>query len=126
MLLSLLPPSCMVAPNRGLVNTQFSFDISSTSNSQAHLNTLNMENDIEMGPPRGRSHINLSNSSRDSSIISTTSFKLYYKHIEIQNNNPSWFNQIEDEYNACSLDTNIGKSNISSSSVSGNNLKNKQ
>ena len=85
-----------------------------------------MENDIDMGPPRGRSHINLSNSSRDSSIISTTSFKLYYKHIEIQNNNPSWFNQIEDEYNACSLDTNIGKSNISSSSVSGNNLKNKQ
>ena len=122
MLLSLLLPSCIVVSNRKLVNTQFSFDISSTSNPQAHLDTLNMENDINMDPPRGRSQIN----SRDLSIISTTSSKSYHKCMEIQNHNQLWCNQVEDEYNAHSSDTNVEEINISNGSVTGNNPKGKQ
>ena len=106
MLLSFLLPSCMVVPNRKLVNTQFSFDISSTSNPQAHLDTLNMENDINMDPPRERSQINSKNNSRNLSIVSTISFKSYYKCMEIQNHNQLWCNQVEDKYNAHSPDTN--------------------
>ena len=46
--------------------------------------------------------------------------------MEIQNNNPSWFDQFKDECNACFLNTNTRESNISSSLIFNNNFKNKQ
>ena len=91
LLLSLLPPSCMVVLIRELANNIFSTltNIPSyTPVAQIYFN-LNMENDIDMGPPRGRSSMLSKNNSKDSSIISTMSSKPYYEYIEIQNDNPS-------------------------------------
>ena len=116
----------MVVPNRELVNTQFPFDISSTLNSQAHLDALNIENGIYIGSFRERFQMNLKNNSRYLSIISTTSSKPYHKCMEIQNHNQSWCNQVEDKYNAYSLSTNVGETNISNGSVTSNNSKDKQ
>ena len=46
--------------------------------------------------------------------------------MEIQNDNPSWYDQVKDKYISHSSNTNVGKTNISNSLVSGNNLKEKQ
>jgi len=46
--------------------------------------------------------------------------------MKIQNNNPLWFDQVEDECNAHSSGTNVGESNISNGLFSGNNHKGKQ
>jgi len=70
--------------------------------------------------------MNLKNNSRDSSIISTMSFKPYHKCMVIQNHNQLWCDQVEDKYNTHSLSTNIGETNISNGSVTGNNSKDKQ
>ena len=85
-----------------------------------------MEDDIDMGPPRGRTPMTSKNNSRDSSIISTTSSTPYHEHMEIQNHNLSWCDQVEDEYNSHSSVTNVGETNISNGLVSGNNSKGKQ
>jgi len=53
-LLSLVPPSCMVAPNRELANTLFPFDTSTLFNPMVQ-NNINMDMDIDT--PRGRSAI---------------------------------------------------------------------
>jgi len=116
----------MIVPNRELANTQFPFDISLTSNPQVYLDTLNMEDNIDMGPPRGRSQVNSKNNSRDLSIISITSSKSYHKHMEIQNYNQSWCNQVEDEYNAHSSGTNVEETNISNGLITSNHSKGKQ
>jgi len=72
----------MVVPIRDLANIQLSTTISSSK----HLNyyfTLNMEKDINMAYTRGKTLVGSKNNSRDSSIISVTSSKLYHKYIEI-------------------------------------------
>ena len=74
----------MIAPVRDLVNI--------------HSNlcpTIAIEEDIIMTPTRGRTPGSLKNSLREVSISSTTLFKPYYEHIEIQNLNSSWFGQVE-------------------------------
>ena len=86
LLLSLVPPSYMVVPIRDLANIQ----LSTTTFSPKHLTHLsipNIEEDIIMHTTREKTPVSLKNDSRDSSIISTTLSKPYYKHMEIQNHN---------------------------------------
>ena len=85
-----------------------------------------MEDDIDMGPPRGRSPMSSKNNSRDASIVSKASSKPYHEHMEIQNDNPSWCDQVEDEYISRSSNSNVGETSISNGLVSGNNPKGKQ
>ena len=97
----------MVAPVRDLANIQLSTTTFSPKHSN-HLPNLNMEEDIVMAPTRGRTPVDSKNSSRDSSIISTTSSKPYYECMEIQNHNALWFDQVEDECNPSFSGTNVG------------------
>jgi len=95
LLLSLVPPSCIVVPNRELVNTLFSFDISILSIPIAY-NNKNI--DIDIDTLRGRL-VNVStNGSRESLTYSNVPFISYMKRMEAQNNNSSWTNQV-DKYN---------------------------
>jgi len=52
LLLSLIPPSCMIAPNRELVNILFSFITSTHSNP---LKQYNIKMNIEINTSRNRS-----------------------------------------------------------------------
>ena len=62
-LLSLLPPSCMVAPKRELVNTLFPFTINLQSSLQEPSTAISM--DIVINTPRDQSTCTSSNSSRE-------------------------------------------------------------
>jgi len=85
-----------------------------------------MEENIIMAPIRGRSPDCSKNLLRKVSVSSITSSKLYHKHMEIQNLDPLWFGQVEDECFPQSSSTNTEKCNISNSSGTGSNLKGKQ
>ena len=87
MLLSLLPPSCMVVPNRESVNTLFSFNFSLLSDPQVHYS--NMAIDMEVDTPRGRSINSSTNNSRALSVYSNTSSIAYTERIQALNNNLS-------------------------------------
>ena len=88
-LLSFLPPSCMVAPNREIVNNNsFSFK-SAMSHSKESNNT---SEDINMDKPRGRSISSSPNLSRKSSTHSVLSSIPYVDRMEAQSNDPSWAN----------------------------------
>ena len=115
----------MVASVRELVNIQLPTSILSPTLS-IHCPVHDMDEDVDMVPTRGRTPVGFKNTSRDSSIISATSSKPYYEWMEDQNHNALWFNQVEDEYNYLSLDTNVGESNTSNDSTRGNNSKEKQ
>ena len=124
-LLSLVPLSYMAASIRDLVNIHFF----STTISSIHSNlcpTLNIEEDIVMASTREKIPECSKNTSRDLFVISTTSSKLYYEHMKIQNLNSLWFGQVEDECFPQSLGTNVGKSNIFNGLVTGSNPKSKQ
>jgi len=82
----------MVAPNRELANTQFPFDISSTSNPQAHLNKAM---DMDMDTPRGWSANSSTNNSRESSMHSSVSSIAYADRVQALNNSPSWADQVK-------------------------------
>ena len=125
MLLSLVLPSCMVAPIRELANIQLSISILNPILSN-HQPVLNIDKNNNMTSIRRRTPVGLKNNSRDLSIISVISSKFYFEQMEDQNHNTSWFNQVEDKCNHLSLNTNVEKSNISNGSTSGNNSKDKQ
>ena len=74
-LLSLLPPSCMVAPIRELVNTLY-LSTSNLQNNQPELSIHHSIN-IEIDMPRGHSTHSSLNSSRETSAHSTTSSMNY-------------------------------------------------
>jgi len=82
-----------------------------------------MEENIIMASTRERIPKGSKNSSRKSSVSSTISSKPYHEHIEIQNLDPSWFDQVENKCFPLFLSTNVGKSNISNSLGTGNNSK---
>ena len=69
LLLSLIPPSHIVVPNRELVNTLVPFDLRLLPNSQTQHN-VNMN--MEIDTLRGRS---TNSSSNGSSVVATTSHK---------------------------------------------------
>ena len=100
MLLFLLPPSCMVAPIREIVNkfifpTSFSTKIQS-NNKQTLLPSMNIFSNTEMdqftetnpvnnNDIRGRSPKIYKNWSRDSSMSSIVSSTIYHERMEINN-----------------------------------------
>ena len=53
LLLSLLPPSCIVVPIRESANTLFPFILNPQSSIQESTNILNQQMDIEIDTPRG-------------------------------------------------------------------------
>ena len=93
-LLSFIPLSCMVAPNREIVNIN-PFITSSAVSNLANSNCVS--EDIQMGALRGRSTVTSMNLSRELSVLSKASSVEYTACIEAQNNDPSWANQTEDE-----------------------------
>jgi len=84
-LLSLLLPSCIVAPIKELANTLFSKVLSTNSMAQIPSN-INIDIDFDMS--RRRSVSSSNKSLRESSMHSAASSIPYYKIMEIQSNNP--------------------------------------
>ena len=92
MLLSLIPPSYMVVPNRELVNKLFFSSFTNTFPSQTNtLPTVDLFNNIGMDflkewtpdnndRVRGRKLSHSSNSSRDNSMLSTASSRPYHEN----------------------------------------------
>ena len=89
LLLSSIPPSCIVAPNRKITNK---YPFNSLAMSSLN-NTNNVLKDINMDSPRSKSNIISRNSFREHSTISSISSVAYSKQMEIQNNDPTWANQ---------------------------------
>jgi len=88
LLLSLLPPSCIVAPIRELVNTW-----NPTASKETKINSMVQNNsnmDIDINIPRGRSASSSTNSSRVSSAYLGLSSILYYKRMEVQSSKLTW------------------------------------
>ena len=93
-LLSFLPLSCMGAPNREIVNKNLLVTSLAMSCSK------NINNDIEdvnMGPPRGRSNNSSINSSRESYVVSKALTNVYVTYMEIQSEDLNWANQADTE-----------------------------
>ena len=92
-LLSLIPPSCMVVPNRDLGNIHFLSQAFTTSTTQMHPLSSAMEIDIDnvnnYDDVRRKSH-SLSNvSSRSVSIILKASSRPYHEKMVINNDFPN-------------------------------------
>jgi len=85
-LLSLLPLSCMIASERDLANTLFSF----FSNPQSYQleSFTNQQMNIEINMPRGQSMSSSPNNSRELSIHSNVSSMAYADRIQPLVNNP--------------------------------------
>ena len=94
MLLSFLPLSYIVAPNREIANKNLLI-ISSAMSSSKIIN--NDSEDINMGPHRERYNKSSINSSRESSTDSKSSDNEYAYRMKIQSSNPNWANQADAE-----------------------------
>jgi len=81
MLLSLLPPSYMVAPIREVANTLIPNTTKETTLNPIVHNISNM--DIDINTSRGRSAFSSTNSSRTSLVQSATSSIPYHERMEI-------------------------------------------
>jgi len=81
MLLSLVPSSCIVAPNREIVNSNISFSTLAMSNL---LESKAVSENIQMGTPRGRATVSSMNLSRELSMLSKASSIEYLTCIEAQ------------------------------------------
>jgi len=115
--LSLVPPSCMVAPMRDLGNKLFSFSFNMHFQQSSQLPTVFLTNCIGMdslssGPSsnnvdevRGRTPTSKSLVSRDSSMSSTKSLVAYHERME--NNNDI---DVDDVSSELALDSTQGKS----------------
>ena len=74
LLLSFILPSCMVVPNREIVNTNIIPSILAISNP---LKFKAISEDIQISTSRGRTTVSSMNSSRESSVISKASSVKY-------------------------------------------------
>ena len=92
-LLSLLPPSCMIVPIRELANTLHSFTLK-PQNNQLNLSKCYLM-DIEIDFPRGHSASPSLNSFRGTSASSAASSIDYADHIQVQADNMTWTEQVE-------------------------------
>ncbi len=79
LLLSLLPPSCMVVLKKELVNTLFLFTLNSQSSIQESTNILNQQIDIEIDPPRGWLMSSSTNSFREL-LTNSNAFSIAYTY----------------------------------------------
>jgi len=85
----------MVMPNREIANINLYSYNSAMSNSM-EVNAIS--EDTNMGEPRGRSLLSSPNTSRGMLAHSDLSSIPYVDRMEAQNNDPSWFNQTEQEH----------------------------
>jgi len=90
MLLSLVPLSYIVVPNRELVNTPFSFNINNPKKSSTGI-AINMEVNI----PRDCSVSPSTNIFRALLTHSYMSFMEYVEHVKAVTNNTTWADQVE-------------------------------
>ena len=88
-----LPPSCMVASIRELVNILFPSIISDFLFISSIKNSSNI--DMKIDTPRGRSVSSSVNSSRELSTHLSVSSISYHKRMEIQSNSLPWSKQVE-------------------------------
>jgi len=86
LLLSLIPSSCMVAPNRELANILALLDFRLLPISQTQ---YNMNTNIEIDTLRGRSTNSSSNGSKISFVLLKVSSIKYIKQIQALNNKPT-------------------------------------
>jgi len=93
LLLSLLPPSCMVVSKRDSVNILFPFTINPTNSLQDHSATTPM--DIKIDTSRGWFSGHNSNSSRESLVLSNISSVAYVDHIQVMANCLIWAEQVK-------------------------------
>ena len=89
MLLSFLPPSHMVVPERILVNTNISIQPNLQEPSR------NMATGMKVDTPRGQSTTSSTNSSRATSVHSDVFSTACAECIQALANNPTWADQIE-------------------------------
>ena len=101
MLLSLLPPSCMVVPIRELANIHFSTSASSSKPFTMATLPSNIDIDIDSNIIRRRSVFYSKMNSRELSILSNTSFAPYHEKMEYNNNLPN--EEIWDSVNSSQL-----------------------
>ena len=91
-LLSLIPPSCMVVPNRDLGNKQFSssaFTYSTAQMAWLPADSVIDVDDIDFSANfRGRSHSSSRATTRSTLLISSASSILYHEKMEINNDLP--------------------------------------
>lgn len=92
--LSLILLSCMVMPNREIVNLNIFTFTSAISNP---IESKASSEDILMGALRGRSIISSTNSLRESSILSKVSSIEYSACMEAQSADINWANQTENK-----------------------------
>ena len=119
-LLSFIPPSCMVAPNREIVDINLSSYNSAMSNSMG-VNAI--PKDINMDEPRGRSPSSSLNAPREMLAHSDLSSISYMDRMEVQSNDSSQFNQTEQEHFQLSYPTSKGRvPNVQNKANDSNNM----
>ena len=94
LLLSLLPPSCMVVPSSELVNIVY---ISSPNPQIPQHHVTDSTMDINVEDTRGYSLSSSQNSSRESFTHSNASSMNYVEKLQAQVNKPSWAKQVDIE-----------------------------
>ena len=95
MLFSLIPPSCIVAPIRELVNTLFPSPLNHQSNQL--MPSTSQQIDIEINRTRYQSISSSSKLSRDSSILSNVLSMDYVESVKAQANIPMWAEQMDNK-----------------------------
>ena len=123
MYLSLLSPSYMVVLIRGLVNTSLSTSTKALSTNLMAQIPANMNMNIDINIPRGRSALHFSKSSRESSIHSNVSSVSYHTRMEIQSNNFLWSKQVKAEKITLSYAINAKEDNIPVEQIVNNSPK---
>ena len=83
----------MVVPNRKLVNILFP-SITSIASSSKVYNNMNM--DVNVDTPRGRSINSSTNNFRELLVYSSLHSIFYIEGMETQSNNPSWADQVDE------------------------------
>jgi len=95
LLISLIPLSYMVVPNRDLANTLFPFIIDIPNN--LSIPSIIIPIDIEIDILRGRLISNSPNSSRESSTHSNMLSMVYIDRVQALANSPTWADQVENK-----------------------------
>ena len=119
-LLSFIPSSCIVAPNREIMNTNIISSISAMSNS---LESKAISENIQISASRGKTTVLSTNSSRESSVISKASSVKYATCMEAQSIDLNWTNQTKDKFFRLSYATLLGgDSNIHGQTIHSDNM----
>ena len=126
MLLSLIPPSCIVASSSELVNIHTSTSTFNSKLSQMDRTSANVAIDIDSNIIRRRSNFSGSISSKSALISSKASSMLYHKKMEINNSLPNkeFVNFIDNSQ--LSYKDNDGAGNLVRKVTDTNSIRNQQ